>query len=256
MAVSIEELAMNAWPAQHTVAHGGWLLRLAEGYTKRANSVLPFYGGDASPEALQDRIAACEAFYERAGQDTIFKLTTFSTHGLDQALDERGYLLENPSLVLVLDDIAPEITAERFEKGIVVEQGDALSYDWLEMLCSISGIPAHHEGSIARIMNGITMKTGYFTLHAHGCIPAACGFAVIEGAYVGLFSIATSVSFRGQGYGEQLVRHMLRWAGEQGATSSYLQVEQANLAANRLYAKLNYRELYPYWYRVKRRKDQ
>lgn len=252
MTIDIEELTMNAWPAQQTAAHGGWLLRLAEGYTKRANSVHPLYAGNETEASLQRKIDACETFYQRAGQDTIFKLTPFAPDGLDQALAARGYVLQDPSRVMMLPEIAALRPPREREPGIAVECGDRLSYDWLDLMCGFNKIPSCLEGSAARIMHAITMKTGYFTLHVHG-IPAACGLAVLEGEHVGLYDIVTSPSFRNQGHGERLILHMLQWAVSHGAARSYLQVVQNNEPANRLYAKLRYEELYPYWYRVKPR---
>lgn len=35
----IEELSMNAWPSLQTIMYDGWVIILADGYTKRANSV-------------------------------------------------------------------------------------------------------------------------------------------------------------------------------------------------------------------------
>ena len=39
----LEEVAMNAWPALQQMLFDGWILRFAQGYTKRANSVHPLF---------------------------------------------------------------------------------------------------------------------------------------------------------------------------------------------------------------------
>ncbi|WMM30943.1 GNAT family N-acetyltransferase, cg3035/Rv0428c family, partial [Shouchella clausii] len=56
----IEALSMNAQPALKTVQKGGWILRFANGYTKRANSINPLY---PSCEELDRKIEACEQMY-------------------------------------------------------------------------------------------------------------------------------------------------------------------------------------------------
>ena len=39
----LEEVAMNAWPSLQQMLFDGWIVRLAQGYTKRANSVNPLF---------------------------------------------------------------------------------------------------------------------------------------------------------------------------------------------------------------------
>lgn len=46
----IEELSMNAWSALQTKLYDGWILRFADGYSKRANSINPIYDSRISLE--------------------------------------------------------------------------------------------------------------------------------------------------------------------------------------------------------------
>jgi ribosomal protein S18 acetylase RimI-like enzyme len=47
------------------------------------------------------------------------------------------------------------------------------------------------------------------------------------------------------------MKALLSWGQEGGAESAYLQVMRDNGPAIRLYEKLGFEEIYPYWYRVK-----
>ena len=99
----IEELALNGWPALTTLCYDGWLLRLANGYTRRANSVSPLY--DSSLD-LNAKIRYCEAIYAQYGQSAIFKLTEATNPpDLDQVLNDQGYTVASPSTVMVLDSL-------------------------------------------------------------------------------------------------------------------------------------------------------
>lgn len=40
----VEAYSLNAWPAAQTIVYEGWLMRLNQGYTKRANCMCPMYG--------------------------------------------------------------------------------------------------------------------------------------------------------------------------------------------------------------------
>ena len=53
----IEELALNAWPALQTKHYDGWVLRFANGYTRRSNAVIPLY---ESTLDLDEKINFCE----------------------------------------------------------------------------------------------------------------------------------------------------------------------------------------------------
>lgn len=68
----IEELSLTAWPALQAVYDGGWVLRFADGYTRRANSVNPLY---SSVEDADTKIRRCEALYVSHGLSTVFKIT-------------------------------------------------------------------------------------------------------------------------------------------------------------------------------------
>ncbi|SFS60477.1 GNAT family N-acetyltransferase [Paenibacillus sp. BC26] len=242
----LEELTLNAWPSLQTVVYDGWLLRFAAGYTKRSNSVSALYS--ANDHHLEERIAACEAVYNEAAQDTIFKITPFGPPDLDQILDQRGYAIADPSRVMIIESLvdvpAPEL------QGMKIEY--EMSDSWLDTMCEMNRITGTNKQLAAQIITSTKPKQGYFTLAVND-EPVACGLGVVERGYIGLYDIVTAEAHHNRGYGEQLIRHMLHWARENGAEKGYLLVVQSNAAANRLYRKLNYRESYPYWYRVKKR---
>jgi hypothetical protein len=56
----IEELTLNHWPSLQTLLYDGWVLRFAEGHTKRANSVNPIY---TFKQPVDEKITQCEQLY-------------------------------------------------------------------------------------------------------------------------------------------------------------------------------------------------
>ena len=59
-----EEFGLSAFPALSTVYDDGWVLRFAESYTRRSNSVNPVY---PSADNLDAKIERCAAVYRGAG---------------------------------------------------------------------------------------------------------------------------------------------------------------------------------------------
>jgi hypothetical protein len=98
---SLEELAFNAWPSLQTLLYDGWVLRFADGYTKRANSVNPLY---YSGTDVAQKIETCEKLYRGQGLKVVFKMTPVSQpEGLDSFLAAQGYQVDSPTSVQLLD---------------------------------------------------------------------------------------------------------------------------------------------------------
>ena len=81
--------------------------------------------------------------------------------------------------------------------------------------------------------------------------PTGINLGVRDGDAVGLFALFVIEKGRRRGLGRPLVEETLAIAADRGATFAYLQVEDANVPARRLYEKLGFAEAYPYWYRVR-----
>jgi N-acetylglutamate synthase len=244
----LEEISLNAWPALQTVCLDGWLLRFAEGYTRRANSVQPLYPA-IEDGTLMERIAQCERLYARAHRPTIFKMTDAALPGdLDAVLAERGYSREAETSVHILDLRAFALPAPVAGQISINSQ---LSEEWLTAYLEMANIAAPHRPVLRQMLSNIVVpSTAYAMLRCNGEM-AAVGMAVSERGYVGLFDIHTSAPWRGQGLGTQLVTALLTWGRDEGANCAYLQVMRDNPPALHLYAKLGFAEAYGYWYRVK-----
>ena len=70
--IAIEHAGFAALPPEHSIEDGPWVLRMAGGLAKRANSANP-----RAPGALldADRLNRIEAFYRRAGFPAIVRVT-------------------------------------------------------------------------------------------------------------------------------------------------------------------------------------
>ncbi|PYE47672.1 acetyltransferase (GNAT) family protein [Paenibacillus barcinonensis] len=240
----IEELTLNHWQPLSTALYDGWVLRFANGYSKRANSVQPIY---TSTLDVHEKIITCENFYNSNQLSTIFKITPFvQPENIDELLQHRGYTVVDPTIVQLrhLDNLeTPE--------PVDIHIAEQLTDEWLHHLCRLSSVNEESRKTMTQMLQNVRAHTCFITLSVDSQV-AACGFGVLERGVIGLHDIITAASYRNRGLAEQMILHLLHWGKQRGAQSSYLQVVADNAPARRLYKKLGYTDAYTYWYRVQK----
>ena len=238
-----EELSLNAHPSIKTQVYDGWLLRFADGYTNRANSVNILYGsGELS---LDEKISRCEKIYAAEGLPTVYKITPLS-YDIDGKLEEKGYEKVTPTNVM--DKSLKDFDIPHIKADIRV----GISAEWQEnyfRMSKLAGTPK--EQSARTVQKNIQQKVLSASL-SEGGVVKACGICAIERGYVGIYDILTEEHSRGKGYGLAICASLLEGAREAGAENAYLQVVANNAPALALYNKLGYEYCYQYWYRVKK----
>lgn len=235
----IEDAALNAWPAPRQMVYDGWLLRFTGGSSKRVNSVNVRY-----PSALpmDQKIRVCEVVYARQQLPTIFRLPDpFTSSDLIQQLEDAGYETFDPTHVL----------------GRNIDAGDALpaaiqaqqmpESDWIALRAALTGTPLSQWQVYRAILNGIVPEKVLLGLFVDDQ-PVACGMGVLEGAFLGYFSIYTAASMRRKGYGRAAMSALTRWGAERGASYGYLQVEGDNDVGLEFYVRLGFKICYRYHY--------
>lgn len=239
----LEEMSLNALPALQTCYYDGWVVRFADGYTKRANSVNPLY---ESRTDVEEKVAYCESLYTVRKQPTVFKMTPLSNpKGLDDFLAKRNYREELGASVqlLNLDQL------EKPEAGRVT-LSTSVSDVWLSSYFRLNNLQERYLPTMRTILSNIAPQKCLAAVYEDGAI-AALGLAVLDQDYLGLFDIVTEPSLRQKGFGNQLLLYLLNWGKANGADYAYLQVMPNNEPALKLYEKLGFQEIYQYWYRVK-----
>ncbi|HBF37356.1 MAG TPA: hypothetical protein DDW50_08550 [Firmicutes bacterium] len=240
-----EELSLNAWPALQTKLYDGWVLRFAEGYTNRSNSISPLYHAMLP---LDEKIGNCENEYRKQNLAVTFKLTQ-DNFLLDQELEKRNYTRLNETSVRLLE---MEEYQYRKPSGILIE--DTFSEGWFRDWESFANLKEPKSQVIAgNILRNITGEVIVIRKIIDGKT-VGCGFGVKERDYIGLYDIIVSQDYRGQGYGRNIIDGILSAAFEKKVGHAYLAVVVGNTAAENLYHSIGFQEIYRYWYRQKIRK--
>ena len=240
---TIEELSLNALPCLQQILDDGWILRFAEGYTKRANSVTVLH--PSSQDAIA-KIKRCQEIYRRFDLPPIFRLTnTAQSQALDRVLAELGYQKSALVSVQVKNIDNTGIDRNHLFPTLAYE----LTEEWLDRYVHAANLPIQHWQTLSTMLEIIPNPTCYAWLKDRSRF-CSCGLGVLERDYLGLFFIVTALKQRGKGYGEQLIAAMLDWGKHHGATKAYVQVEMQNQSAINLYRKLGFIEVYQYFYRL------
>jgi len=245
VARSLEERALNAWPGLQQCLYDGWILRFSGGYTKRANSVVPFYAGCEAPD---QKVRYCEAAYSRRGLPTIFKILPFGdSEGLDRRLASLGYDSrdETSTQALELTGRRPAATDAPYPVRVI----SAVDPAYLVGYAQLNGIDPQQQTKLRAILKQCVGDIGCVAA-MDGDRLVGCGLGIMEAGDLGLFGVATASAHRNRGIGTGVVASLLAWGQRRGAARAYLPVLARNAPAHRLYERLGFCEMYRYWYRV------
>jgi len=235
----LEVLAARAWPAAEAVARGGWLLRHTPAAgRRRSNSALPLPGSRPDDAA----VALVEDWYRARGATPVVQVAPAGERGaLDALLDGRGWAAGGATDVLVADagDAAAAAPA-----GDVVE---GLTGAWLAAWAAAEGRPdaEGHRGILA----AVPPPAGFASVHDGGR-PLAVGLCAVEGAWGGVFCLATAPAARRRGLARGVLAALAAWAAGRGAERLYLQAETGNAAAHALFASAGFVRSHGYHYRT------
>jgi N-acetylglutamate synthase len=242
----LETRLINAWPSFETQIAGGWILRFAKGYSKRANSASPLVPGATLDDAQIDQILTQFAAQRLR---PIFRLTTLQAPDVDARLAARGFIETEASYGMIVQlSEAPGLEPQVEIEPTVIIAPTATARWTKEVAASYGGDKANHF-VLAEIIARIRQPAAYATLSLDGR-PSAWGLAVAERGFVGLFDIVVAPDLRGLGLGRQVVCALMAWARKHGAERAYLQVRETNTGARDLYRTLGFTDAYRYTHRV------
>jgi N-acetylglutamate synthase len=238
---SIETAGLLAWPALQTVRDRSWVLRAANGYTKRSNSVQSLDPNDI--ENAPDRLNSVLNWFAARALPPVFRVTPLLGAPVLELLEQKGWTAFDHSHVLAMPlpaDLAPDPRASF---------GVPTAPEWIEAQRELQGYGEKTLSGLRGVVGAITTPAaGVLQRDAAGAIVASALMVLADG-YAIAGNVVTAPSARGRGHARALMRSALAWAAERGATAAALNVQADNAAALKLYASLGYSHQYDYHYR-------
>ncbi|MTD16741.1 GNAT family N-acetyltransferase [Nakamurella sp. YIM 132087] len=228
---------------------GEWVLRYGNGFTNRANSVLPLGDpGMSFPEAL----AATQQFYAEHDRPPVAQIPV-DTSGLDavnpvdDAFAEAGWAADSRTHVMTIPladllDVCPPVPglpAAEFE--------DSPSAAWLDgYLYRGAPLPPSAIEVLVRADRPV------FAAVRDEAGQAGVARGVVHDGLLGVTAVTVDVARRRSGVAGHLMGELARWAAAvpgAGVHTVYLQVDVANTPAVTLYRKQGFVVHHDYHYR-------
>jgi GNAT superfamily N-acetyltransferase len=230
----LDAVAARSWPATETAALGGWTLRAAGGFTRRANSVL--VAGDPGVP-LDEALERVREWYAARGLTPYVQLPDSSPYVAE--LDARGWAREADTVVRTAP-LAPlaELTEVTEVSGEPVALSRTPDAGWLAAY--------HRTGGLAEA--ALRVVTGGPSVW-FASTPGAIGRAVVDGRWVLFGAVEVAPEHRRKGLATAVMGALARQAVREGATAAYLQVEADNEGARALYDRLGFTDHHRYHYR-------
>jgi GNAT superfamily N-acetyltransferase len=233
----LEHLSDLTWPADEIEEIGKWRLRISDGFTMRANSVLPTGAAPFGEPNLDIEKAVDEVvkIYQEKGLTPTFTLPLPLYEELDNYLGDIGWGVKVGAEYLV-NDIPVSLNLESADFQIVITSEPTPEWLALQSDHQLERIMRNYQARYAEIkFDNQTVAIGRI-------------------ATFGKWSLATRVyvnpEFRGKGIGALLMRALMAAAKGDGATKIGLQVDSENGAGLALYKSMGFRFHHSYNYRV------
>jgi GNAT superfamily N-acetyltransferase len=233
----LEHLSDLTWPADEIKEIGKWRLRISDGFTMRANSVLPTGAAPFGEPNLDLSKAVDEVvkIYQEKGLTPTFTLPLPLYEELDNYLAALGWKIKIGAEYLV-NDIPVSLNLESADFQIVITSEPTPEWLALQSDHQLERIMRNYQARYAEIkFDNQTVAIGRI-------------------ATFGKWSLATRVyvnpEFRGKGIGALLMRALMAAAKGDGATKIGLQVDSENGAGLALYKSMGFRFHHSYNYRV------
>lgn len=237
-------VSAQGWPAVHTERLGGWLLQAADGFTGRANSVVPL-GSPGAP--LDQALAMVQDFYEARGLPPRIQVVVGSA--LEASLRSRGWeVLASGKEAYASAEVQVAPLATMLDRLAGTPEADVrlttdLDETWLELYGRTTT-----QAAVRHVLGGPPGQATLARVVVDGQGVVGIGRGVVTPPWLGVAAVEVTASMRRRGLARAIMARLGNWALDRGAAWVYLQVGSDNAAARSLYGRLGFTVDHAYRY--------
>ncbi|MGX2994724.1 GNAT family N-acetyltransferase [Streptomyces sp. JNUCC 64] len=225
----LARVTARAWRPVESERLGGWELRAAGGFTRRANSALPL-GDPGLP--LDGALARVREWYARRELPAYVQTATGARGAQEElcaALEERGWTREVSAEVRIAPLAPLAVPGREPAAGVRVERG--FDAGWLRRY-QRSREPGPWVRQVLEAGPSVWFAS---VAGAADEPPLAIGRCVVDGRWAGFMAVEVAPEARRRGLGTAVVAALAERALTEGASAAWLQVEADNAPALALY---------------------
>lgn len=218
----LTRISTRGWPPTESVQLGNWLIRAADGFTKRANSAA-LLGAPDRP--FDEAVRTVVEFYETRGlPPRLQTLIGTAEHDKVAGLSWRP----DPSTASAVQVYVRNLDRPlNFDSSVTVDA--AATSEW------INTYAPHADPRTAQAVLEGPARVGF----AQTAVGAICRVSLV-GEWAQLACLHVPESTRRQAWGTRLIESCLAWASSHGATKAHLAVTAGNTEAVALYQSLGF----------------
>jgi GNAT superfamily N-acetyltransferase len=230
--LELERIAALGWPGTETADVGGWMLRAGGGWTGRANSALPL--SPVAEGALERRLQRVAAWYDARDLPPLVQVPLPTRERLRSGLVARDWV-DRWGAVVLTAPIATVLAALDGDGPGEVVIDDEPTPAWLAAYhyrggaLPTSAVDVLTAGTMPRFLSVVDAGT-----------TRAIARAAVADAWVGISAVEVDARHRRRGLARRLLVAALEQAWTAGATAAYVQTEETNHPALRLYTSAGF----------------
>lgn len=234
---AIERATLAAVPPQRQETWHEWLLAFDDGTVGRCHSAVPLLHAPPRPGSL-DQIASR---YASAGLATVLRVPEGRAFdAFRQELRTRGYLHSKPTSVRIAP-LPPAIAAP----GVRVDLAATPDVEWEQVFLGEGFDPVDGASRLAILRRG--RDSVFATVRACGQV-VAVGSACLSHGWCGIHGMRTLPAFQGRGHASAILATLADAARRRGLDRWFLQVDESNAPACRLYQRWGFVPAWTYGY--------